>query len=382
MIEQPPPNWIDTDRYKQELVIDKIRLLYQESGYALVASVVAGLIWSVAVWDFASKSRLAIWVAALCIATILRLAMFFSFRKHQPAGAEILEWYTPYAISLGISSLIWGASVWVVYDAEPIAQVITYSFAIGLAGAAIVAYGLFLRLAVIAIVCVLIPIVMHFSFDGKNLTAWLAVAGLWFFLTTLRSARVYNRRLDESFRQTYLLQEAKRVADWHAETDVLTGLKNRRAFTNAADTLIQISMREGRDDSMMLIDIDQFKEINDNFGHAVGDQVLQHVAVVLQSTLRRSDICGRIGGDEFSVLLPNTSAASAREVAEKIRLELNQKPISAQHTIPDISLSIGLASNALQGFDELLKRADHAMYEAKRRGKNQVISESIFTSEH
>lgn len=159
-----------------------------------------------------------------------------------------------------------------------------------------------------------------------------------------------------------------------ASTDALTGISNRRYFHNQAEQEVRRARRFARDMAVMMIDIDHFKKINDTYGHAAGDAVIQSVVKRSLESLRQSDSIGRIGGEEFAVLLPETSMAAARDVAERLRLHIQEKPIIAGlHAIPS-TVSIGIAQlSAHDGdIDHLLNRADAALYAAKNNGRNRV----------
>jgi diguanylate cyclase len=124
-----------------------------------------------------------------------------------------------------------------------------------------------------------------------------------------------------------------------------------------------------------MIDIDHFKEMNDTFGHKTGDKVLVHISRLMQSILRKVDILGRYGGDEFVILLPETTHEGARRLTERIRQAIAQQPITAGGVSIPITLSIGLASNVKEpslSLDELLQRADRALYDSKLNGRDRV----------
>jgi len=159
-----------------------------------------------------------------------------------------------------------------------------------------------------------------------------------------------------------------------ASTDSLTGISNRRYFQNQAEQEVRRARRFARDMTVMMIDIDHFKLINDAHGHGVGDAVIQGVVKRALESLRQSDSIGRIGGEEFAVLLPETGMAAAFDVAERLRVHLQDRPIIAAHVPVTCTVSIGVAQlSALDGtFDDLLHRADIALYDAKNKGRNRV----------
>ncbi len=172
-------------------------------------------------------------------------------------------------------------------------------------------------------------------------------------------------------RMVSLMNESRRLAS----TDSLTGLFNRRAFAHALDTARERSQNALMPFSMLLIDVDHFKKVNDTLGHDAGDAVLQGVAKVLASMARKSDVVARWGGEEFVVALPQTAEAGARIAAERVRRAI----CDAKYPLPNgegvqATASIGLASalDNAWSIEDLLQRADKALYSAKNRGRNRV----------
>jgi len=166
-----------------------------------------------------------------------------------------------------------------------------------------------------------------------------------------------------------------------ASTDSLTGINNLRYFRNMAEQEVRRARRFARDMSVMMIDIDHFKPINDTHGHAVGDTVIKGVVKRATDFLRQTDFIGRIGGEEFSVILPETPLSAAFEVADRLRKHIQEKPITAGTIAVDCTVSIGVAQLSAQdgGIDDLLKRADTALYSAKHNGRNRVEMATVLT---
>jgi len=166
-------------------------------------------------------------------------------------------------------------------------------------------------------------------------------------------------------------------------TDALTSLNNRRFFDQRIIEEIERSRRNNHPLTCLFIDIDHFKRINDEYGHSVGDKVLQEIAILLEGHMRRSDVLARFGGEEFSILLSNTATDTAEETAERLRsaVESNKLTTSDEADLK-LTISIGIATsypahsvlNIEQQSKSLLKAADEALYEAKRQGRNQVCS--------
>ena len=160
-----------------------------------------------------------------------------------------------------------------------------------------------------------------------------------------------------------------------ATRDPLTGCYNRRAFFDLFEDAYQHAITAGIPLSVFMADIDLFKSINDNYGHAVGDEVIRMVAEILNSCETEGAIVGRYGGEEFCIVLPNTDLVEAKEIAEKLRLQIHRTSQGFCGENTSITSSFGVAAFDDKGMDpsELLECADKAMYVAKRRGRNRVV---------
>ena len=160
-----------------------------------------------------------------------------------------------------------------------------------------------------------------------------------------------------------------------AETDDLTGLYNMRGFSIMVDRLFAQAIRYKRPASMLMIDSDNLKEVNDGHGHEAGNRLLKLVAKCIEAELRHTDVLARYGGDEFVVLLPETAADRAIEVAQRILKAVATTPLDFESRRIDTSVSIGVACYPEDGrsIDSIQARADRAMYLAKKQGRNQAV---------
>jgi diguanylate cyclase (GGDEF)-like protein len=169
---------------------------------------------------------------------------------------------------------------------------------------------------------------------------------------------------------------AQRELERLATQDELTGLLNRRAFLEAAEAEFRRARRYGRPTAVILLDVDHFKQINDTHGHAAGDEVLRRFAEAVVSTLRTADFIGRIGGEEFAALLPETSRPEAQTVAERVRERVAALRVGDGPLAFAVAVSAGLT--VLEPTDErledVLERADRALYQAKQTGRNRVAT--------
>ncbi len=159
-------------------------------------------------------------------------------------------------------------------------------------------------------------------------------------------------------------------------TDPLTGLFNVRHFRKSLEHELERTRRTGMTTALVMVDLDHFKSVNDTWGHEAGNLLLQTVAQLLQDQTRKLDICCRYGGEEFAVILPSTELMLARQVAERCLNALRNTLIPLESTDLQVTASIGVAvaDNSSQTSDRLIEDADECMYDAKKGGRNQVVS--------
>lgn len=172
------------------------------------------------------------------------------------------------------------------------------------------------------------------------------------------------------------LQAANAELAWMASTDSLTGASNRRHFLGEIELELGRAKRNGLPVSLLALDIDHFKAVNDEYGHQAGDAVLKAFVEVIRGTLRPHDVLGRVGGEEFMVLLPDTSREAAAVLAERIRNRVESMVMPFDGTTLSITVSVGVAEFGVDGDsqDAVFKAADTRLYQAKHEGRNRTIS--------
>ncbi|WP_428609256.1 sensor domain-containing diguanylate cyclase [Sedimenticola sp.] len=170
----------------------------------------------------------------------------------------------------------------------------------------------------------------------------------------------------------YRRQQQEKILRDLATHDPLTGIYNRRQFFQLAHQELGRTNREQSAMSLLILDIDHFKQINDQFGHLAGDQLLINTATVLSAGLREFDIIARYGGEEFVILLPNTNLNQANEIAERLREQVEETALQFENDSLNVTISIGITTYRFhEETRELLARADHALYAAKHAGRNR-----------
>ncbi|MEW8511478.1 MAG: diguanylate cyclase [Candidatus Thiodiazotropha sp.] len=175
--------------------------------------------------------------------------------------------------------------------------------------------------------------------------------------------------------QNSVLQEMNRLLQQQAYTDQLTGCFNRRRWLELGTLGVERVGRYGNPLSLLMLDLDHFKAVNDRFGHSAGDEVLRRFAHMLQQMVRKFDVVGRLGGEEFSILLPQTPLDRALVLAERIRASMQMMKFRFSGQEVTVTVSIGVSEyKSKQPLKDFLQQADDALYEAKRKGRNQVCT--------
>ena len=194
-----------------------------------------------------------------------------------------------------------------------------------------------------------------------------SVAGVIGVATDITKNKQYERELEAYQKE---LEKINAQLEARSITDKLTGLKNRHAFEERLNEEIKRADRYKTELSLLMLDVDHFKQFNDTFGHLAGDQVLQHVARLIQERARSTDFVSRYGGEEFVIILPNTDAAGALKLAERFRKVIG----GASWGNRAVTVSIGAASLSADVVNGslLVSEADKALYFCKQRGRNQV----------
>jgi len=163
-----------------------------------------------------------------------------------------------------------------------------------------------------------------------------------------------------------------------AVTDALTGLHNRRYLDTHLRAIYDEATRRERALSLLLLDIDRFKSVNDTYGHDAGDEVLREFANRVRALTRGIDVVARFGGEEIVIVVPDTALDGARAVAERIREQVSGTPFVVQHGLRRVAVTVSIGVAARPDTDasaaDLLKRADLALYQAKHGGRNQVVA--------
>lgn len=213
----------------------------------------------------------------------------------------------------------------------------------------------------------------------SNRVNGITVVGIGLFLSIVlwkvnMANIIQKNQIDEQ--QKELLEKNKELEKL-AFYDQLTGVYNRRKLEEILNNEIEMIKRDSHESCIVLVDIDSFKEINDNYGHPVGDLVLQETAGLLRNNIRRTDFVARWGGDEFMILFPNTSLEDGIMLAEKLRALFSNKELTVKETVIKITASFGISPLRGDFLEIAYKSVDVALYRAKEKGSNRVETVSV-----
>lgn len=357
------------------VLIDKLQLLYRHSVQAVVVSLVIAAMLTAILWLHNRAIDVLLWYAAIVGTSLLRAGLFWLYRRNSPQGEAVLSWRLPYVVTLLLSSAVWGLGLVLVVPQDSLLyQAIAYYFLMGMSAGALSIYYSMRSYALMTLVLMLGPMTVWMFVQAAPAPALMGVAALVFLLSARRATGVLSSVLQRNFYLAHELKKAKERAEDMARTDALTGLNNRRAFMELAEQALSLCRRAEQSAVVIVLDIDHFKQVNDTRGHAVGDLVLQHIGRVLACMMRESDVCARLGGEEFVVFMPNTSLEGGMAVAEKLRQSIEGQTVLMAGNGCGVTASIGVAWSKHPVLESLLLNADHAMYRAKQGGRNRVCA--------
>ena len=213
----------------------------------------------------------------------------------------------------------------------------------------------------------------NFQITGLSeffLICWFVPGGMLFLMCG------FNHNLHRAHRQEYVsrkqLKDQRRALAELASTDALTGLLNRRSLLKGLEIELARAKRHQQELTVVMIDLDLFKGINDRYGHAVGDLVLVHFSDLLNSVLRTEDVAARYGGEEFLIVFPQTGLGGAQKILQRLRQKLAMNPVKEGGVVVQYTFSGGIASSdQVETAEQIIRVADEALYQAKEQGRDQ-----------
>lgn len=356
----------------QQVRTDRLQQLFRQSVFAVAGSYFAAFMLCWLCWERFNHDAVVGWLSVLTASSLLRIVMFGAYFHSPDRERTPQRWELKYWLTLVFSAGVWGIGAFVVMPAQDsLAQALVMLFTVGMSVAAVSCYSAYRHMTLVSIALVLLPCSVWLLFQPSTLQAGMAISALMFASFVVNATRKMSDALEQAFRLTREMERAHSISNYAAQTDDLTGLKNRRAFFEGAQELFNQCRRSHRPLCALMLDMDHFKQINDTFGHQAGDRVLQQMGGVIAASFRAFDLHGRMGGEEFAVLLPDTKPEVATAIAEQLVQVIASMKCEPVHRMT-ASVGIAFIEAADKDLYHLMNRADEALYRAKALGRNQV----------
>ncbi len=359
----------ECDPAAHQLLRQQLEIVFLTALRNQILSPIAGVTLAVALWPVSPPGLLLTWIAALCVCSLVRHRIAMAWQRTSFDPDVLKYWERLFLFSIGLPALVWGAGALILMPADQGAhQVLIYCFVMGMAGGSATLYSAHGPSAALAISLILGPSTVYMFARGDLFHIVLGLAGILFVLGATRGTKLMNVTLR---RNVHLTGELERMARF----DELSSVQNRRGFFETSAPLVANATRSGRICALIMIDIDDFKKINDRTGHASGDAVIAAFGRLLADTLREGEPAGRIGGEEFAILLPDADADEAARLANRLLDAIRALRIEVDNQTLTMTVSMGIAdtSDPPTSLGALLQKADKALYTAKRAGKDRVV---------
>lgn len=358
-------------QYEQEARADHLQLVLNQSMFVLLGNLAAALAVLIGSWHTIDAGTLITWFGLLLGFNLIRVLVGHRLVRDNMDKQAVDRREAMVLLSILVSGALWGSAGHLLYIPGKLDHNFFLAVPIIAMGAAAITSYAYHRIAyplyfVPAITPLLINLGQEPSAPAKAIAL---ITPLYFLMMYVLSRRIYNAAH---------LAVMSGLADRHfANHDYLTGIANRRVFEESLQTEWGRALRTGKPLSLVIADIDDFKQCNDTHGHSIGDRVLKAVAMMIRQRVRKNiDIPARIGGEEFAIILPETGLGDASRVAEDIQARAHDVHSGDGDRLPAVTLSLGVACampTAEGSPGALFDRADQALYRAKLEGKDRVV---------
>ncbi|NCP63983.1 MAG: GGDEF domain-containing protein [Paraglaciecola sp.] len=377
---------LDASMRNQQIYAEQVDSLYRQTKTLVIAHPLATCL---ALWSFWSELSLSFKVYWLTSTLVLAAWRYFTFLRYKRSDQRRLFWDNMFALQSILQASIY-AIVWVILILQdvPINSALAVIWMTGLSACAVVGYAANLKELFAFFMPIVVPGFIALLVVGGSFNVGLALAVMLYSVVIVRALMPVNRIIKQSVALNVQLSEEiderskiQKQLLALSRQDALTGLANRRFFDHQLDAELRRACRSAQAVSLVLIDIDYFKQYNDLYGHQAGDECLQKVAELLSKTFNRGgDFVARYGGEEFAVILPNATYPRAKHLVQALLSALTALQFEHKGSLlpatNTLTLSAGIACN--EGHlditaADLIQQADQALYQAKQAGRNQVM---------
>ena len=357
------------EQWYQEQVV---AVLYGNVKGAILGSTINIALVSFVLWSIFPTYGLLIWFITGQLLNLLRLYVYVRYDRN-PESLSSRSWLNIHRVLTCISGSLYGILAFFFFSSEhPLHQILVILLSGGMGAAAVgthsvdrITYQTFLFPAVV-------PLIIRSYLEGTEVHMIVSAMLCLLILIMLRAANQSKKIMIDNI---YMSQSLR----YRATHDSLVDLLNREEFQKEYHRLMSFSASTPSTISLIFIDLDNFKSLNDKFGHQAGDKALIKISEIIRSCIRQSDIAARFGGDEFMILIQSDSVEQASVVAEKvlIRIAHFQETFLEEDLLFGASIGIGYSKDRTCPFESLLKAADKACYQAKKDGKGKTCIEEV-----
>lgn len=351
---------------QRSLRAEQLEQVYKQAGRNQIFSPIVATIMALGLVQSVDHALLAGWVALMIVASIGRQTLARRYLSSGPTRLGARIWERRFLVSTALVGSMWGIGGWLFMQSDdPSVGPYVYVFVIGMSGGTSAIYAAHGPTVLLAITGILLPPTVHMLLRGDVASVCIALGGILFVVATTSSIRMVKAALLRSIELAQELEHQARI-------DALSGLHNRRALMEAGSGMLAHAARMGRSCAALMVDVDHFKRINDTRGHAAGDAVIAAMGALLARTVRKGEQVGRIGGEEFVILLPDGNVEQARGLAARLLDIVRAERVEHQDGPISFTVSIGAAVTRGGAMEALLERADQALYRAKEAGRDRA----------
>jgi len=353
----------------------QLRLAFQNSSISLTAGIFCAFIIVVLLWPVVDNRGLILWLGSISVLTLLRLTMQQSYERKNIGPKEYQFWKQGFIATAFTSGCAWGALSIFLFPETSVLHQAYLTFVIGgVCAGAVSVYaplpGAFSAFAIPVVTPYAVRIWLMGETEGQLMAALVAI----FMLILMRTASESRKNVHDVLELQVKNADLTRALHHRATHDSLVDLVNHGEFNRRLERLTRDNRRNGNEFSLIFIDLDLFKEVNDSGGHAAGDLILKGIANILKLQTRAGDTVARVGGDEFALLLDGCPQNRAQEIAEAIRENIAALKVAYEGRDYSVKASIGISygQGGTHSATGMLKAADAACYSAKEDGRNRI----------
>jgi diguanylate cyclase (GGDEF)-like protein len=363
----------DTDRW---IAIERLRLVYANLPATLAVSIASACLLALLLRDVVPWPALIAWFCVGALITWNRYRHFRQFRQLSDEALDTAIWTSRLSVGAALSGVFWGSAGVLLFPAGDLPHQVIIMFVLaGLSAAAMTSYASIRHCYFLFVLPMLLPVAVRMALEGTEIHYTMSLLILLGLGVVVRSASVTDRMINNVLKVRAENAELTRALQHQATHDALVDLVNHREFNARLQQVAQASARLREPYALLFIDLDRFKEINDNGGHAAGDETLRRVGHILKTNIRAHDTAARLGGDEFAILLPRCPRQPAEQIASRVLAAIQNFALDwrgGKRFAVGASIGVAYTDAGEHDASTMLRAADAACYAAKNEGRGRI----------